>query len=108
MKKNFLETWRASTGFGQQKQWVQAQGSSLNQKEIKTLDAGGVVEHPKSKGLTKVFVKDETGQLWSVIIRNVYLEHLENGLKAEIPFSIHFQHTLYINFLHIKIVRAHV
>ncbi len=82
MKKNFLENWRGSVSYGKQNQWRQAQGSSLEERELEVLNAGGVVMHPKDKNTTKVFARDEDGNLWSVIVRNVHLASLENELKS--------------------------
>jgi len=81
MKENFLKNWRGPATFGKQNQWMPAQGSSLDEQELKTLNAGGVVEKEKTKTLTKLFVRDEEGKLWSVIVRNIHLTALENNLK---------------------------
>ena len=81
MKENFLKNWRGLAAFGKQNQWARAQGSSLKENEVRTLDAGGIVKHPKSKSLTKIFARDEAGNLWSVIVRNVELTALEKGLE---------------------------
>ena len=81
MKKEFLQNWRGSAIFGQQNQWARAQGSSLEEDELMTLDAGGVVKKQKGNSLTKLFVRDEEGNMWSVIVRNVDLAVLENNLK---------------------------
>ena len=82
MKENFLKNWRGPATFGKQNQWARAQGSSLKDGELKTLEAGGVVEKPKTKSLTKLFVRDEEGNLWSVIVCNTELTALENELKS--------------------------
>lgn len=81
MKTEFLKNWRGATTYGQQGQWVQAQGSSLNESEVQTLNDGGIVRHPKGKSLTKLFVRDEEGTLWSVIVHNIHLTKLENDLE---------------------------
>jgi hypothetical protein len=81
MKKDFLRSWRGSNTYGQRNQWVQAQGSSLTETELATLDSEGIVKHAKGKSLTKIFVRDEDGNLWSVIVHNVHLTALENELK---------------------------
>ena len=82
MKKNFLKNWRGPVAYGKQNQWTRAQGSSLKDNELETLDAGGIVKHPKDKNTTKIFVRDEEGNLWSVIVKNVDLTVLENDLKG--------------------------
>ena len=81
MKEEFLKTWRGPVNYGKQNQWSEAQGSSLSNKDQKVLKSGGVVLHPKPGSLTKVFVRDESGHLWSVIIHNAYLDALEKKLK---------------------------
>jgi len=81
MKTEFLKNWRGSATFGQQNQWKRAQGSSLKPDEVKTVNAGGIARHPKSKTQTKVFVQDDEGNLWSVIVLNVHLAALEADLK---------------------------
>ena len=81
MKEDFLKNWRGPATFGKQNQWVPAQGSSLDEQELKTLNAGGVVEKQKNDSLTKLFVRDEEGKLWSVIVLNIHLADLENCLK---------------------------
>lgn len=82
MKEDFLKSWRGSTAYGQQNQWARAQGSSLTEGEVKILTAGGIVKHAKGKSLTKIFARDEDGNLWSVIVHNVHLSALENELKG--------------------------
>ena len=81
MKKSFLETWRGVAIFGKQNQFAQAQGSSLTEGEVKILNEGGVVHHPKGKSLVKVFVSDEDGNLWSVIVHVIHLGALEKDLR---------------------------
>jgi hypothetical protein len=81
MKKVFLENWRGSTTYGLENQWAKAQGSSLTEGEVKILNEGGIVKHAKGKSLTKIFVRDEEGSLWSVIVHNLHLASLEDDLK---------------------------
>jgi len=82
MKKEFILSWRGNSLFsGQQSNWVQAQGSSLSDKDKQALAKGAIVEHPKTRELTKVFARDEDGNLWSVIVHNLHLTTLENQLK---------------------------
>lgn len=81
MKKDFLESWRGSNAYGQRNQWTRAQGSSLTKTELAILDAEGVVKHAKGEHQTKIFVRDEDGNLWSVIVHNVHLTVLENELR---------------------------
>ena len=81
MKKAFLTSWRGIAIFGKQNQFALAQGSSLTEGEVKILSEGGVIQHPKGKSLVKVFVSDEDGNLWSVIVHVIHLEALERDLR---------------------------
>jgi len=80
MKKKFLENWRGSVSYGRQNQWKRAQGSSLEDPDLKILDAGYIVKRSKDRNTTKVFVRDEERNLWSVIVNNLDLTTLENEL----------------------------
>ena len=80
-QEQFLRDWRGPGDYGRPNQWSEAQGSSLSNKDKNVLKCGGVVFHQKPGSLTKVFVRDESGHLWSVIIHNVHLDALEKKLK---------------------------
>ena len=81
MKEKFLINWRGANTFGHQNQWAKAQGSSLSENELKVLNQGGIVRHQKNKSLTKIFVKDEKGNMWSVIVHVLHQTSLEKDLK---------------------------
>lgn len=71
-----------SNNFFESGNWKRAQGSSLNKKEQKTLKRMGVVYHPKSgTPQTKVFARERSGQLWSIIVPT---EKALSTLKAEL------------------------
>ena len=82
MKKKFLESWKGSSCYGQQEKWQRADGSSLNEEEVKNLKNGGVITHPKRGiNLTKIFVMDESESIWSVIVLNTKLSEIRTSLR---------------------------
>jgi len=81
MKKEFLENWNGTTADGRNKWSNKATGSSLSKKEEDALKAGIIVKKEKTEFITKIFVLDEDGHLWSVIIDNRRLAALEDALK---------------------------
>ena len=84
MGKNFFKEWRGDfpNPFAKN-QWVEAEGSSLNNEEIKTLANGGIVFHPKCSDAVKVFAKESSeGPLWSIIVPTIRLASLQKDLVA--------------------------
>ena len=81
MKKKFLLSWIGGAISGEQCSWVRAQGSSLGDDDKRILDEGGIITRPKCRELTKVFARDEDGNLWSIIVHNLHLATLEENLK---------------------------
>lgn len=89
-KKEFIASWRGNDSFGSQQPnvWRKAQGSSLSQYEITCLHAGMAVMHPKRfSDMTKIFVMDEIGDIYSVIVQNKKLEELKKDL-IDVGYSI--------------------
>lgn len=59
-----------------------ANGSRLSKKQKKVIKAGGVAEYKKGNDDTKVFVMDEIGNMWSIIIQNLRLDALKEALEG--------------------------
>ena len=59
-----------------------ANGSRLSKKQKKVIKAGGVAEYKKGNDDMKVFVMDEAGNMWSIIIQNLRLDALEKALEG--------------------------
>lgn len=78
LTKNKVLKWKSS---GNEESKMKVFGSSLTPADEKVLNAGGVVCHKKPVLYTKVFVKDEKGLLWSVVIPNEALPSLMLALK---------------------------
>ena len=86
MKKDFLKAWRGKGSLyaGAQNQWNPATCSSLSDEEKNALKEGKVIQKPKKfTCLTKLFVMDETGSYWSIIIANVDLDEMVKILQEK-------------------------
>ena len=82
-KKDFLGTWKGRISHGQSEKWGRSSGTSLQVTEQNKLSAGKIVVHAKKgtlPALSKVFVKDEEGSLYSLIILTTGLESLKKEL----------------------------
>ena len=82
MNSNFLENWRGPISDGTQEKWKPASATSLSDDQKQSLRDGYIFEKPKGAFITKVFVCDESGIFWSVIIPNYLLEPLKDDLET--------------------------
>lgn len=82
VKSDFLKTWRGNAATpGAQNQWGRAQGSSLSECEKSALLSGRIVTHNKLTPFKKLFVMDEQGDLWSIIIKTDDFKRLVSNLS---------------------------
>ena len=84
MNSNFLEKWRGPMSHdGTQEKWKPASATSLSDNKKQSLRNGGAFfKRPKGTSMTKVFVCDDVGIFWSVIVPNYILDELEDDLKT--------------------------
>ena len=81
LKSEFLESWRGNALTpGTQNQFGKAEGSSLTDRERDALSGGKIVTRDKQSFLKKLFVMDEKGNLWSIIVAKDHLAILVAAL----------------------------
>ena len=82
MKKAFLESWTGGkNSFGESERFTRAIGSSLEDGERVAVNNGGVAFHEKGTRDTKVFLKDENQNMYSVTVKNFRLAELKQKLQ---------------------------
>ncbi len=81
-KSDFLKGWRGNTVTpGAQNKWTMAEGSSLSECERNALKSGRIVSHDKITSLKKLFVMDEQGYLWSIIVKSDDVKRMVSNLS---------------------------
>lgn len=81
-KKQFLEKWVGPKVGAERVKWRRAEGSSLSEGERERLKKGSTIFHHKPAGDTKIFVSDESGDIYAVALGDVYIPLLKLELKA--------------------------